>query len=177
MLTDVGVESLKQWTGTTKATVVYDSTVDEFTHKGLFRKVRYLPNIALIGFTTDGDVFGGFYSVDVDQQHCPTPDPDIFVFSLESHGRCATPQRFDVKDESKGELLVDFWKNDSNGFVSFTVPSLCQVFLGNERSNSNCCHLSLGFQGVDDTTLTGLNGPWHEGPFFHCIRLLAVQLE
>ena len=62
------INALKEWTGKAKTTVVYDSTVDEVTHDRLFNTVKGKPNIAVIGFTTDGDVFGGFYSVAVTEQ-------------------------------------------------------------------------------------------------------------
>ena len=59
------VNALKEWTRKAKETIIFDSTVDEFTFDGLFNKVKGKPNIAIIGFTTDGDVLGGFYSVAV----------------------------------------------------------------------------------------------------------------
>ena len=62
------VNACKEWTGKTNATIIYDSAVDEFTSDGLFETVKGKRNIALIGFTTDGDVFGGFYSIAVTKQ-------------------------------------------------------------------------------------------------------------
>ena len=62
------VKALKEWTGKSSATIIFDSTVDEFTDDGLFNKIKGRPNIALVGFTTEGDVFGGFYSVAMTEQ-------------------------------------------------------------------------------------------------------------
>ena len=45
------------------ATTVFDSTVEPFTHDGLFEKVMGKSNIAVVATTTENDVFGGFYSV------------------------------------------------------------------------------------------------------------------
>ena len=92
---------LMQWTGKTSAKIIYDSTVDEFTDDGLFNKIQGKPNIALVGFTTDGDVFGGFYSRAVTKHDKGFYDPNIFAFSFESHGRCMTPQRFLVRNGMK----------------------------------------------------------------------------
>ena len=36
--------------------------------------------------------------------------------------------------------------------------------------------LSNGFEGIEDTTLTGKNGDY-KGPYFHCTRLVAIQLS
>ena len=176
-----GVESLKSWTGKANATIVYDSTVDQFTADGLFDKVKGKRNVAVIGFTTDCDVFGGFYSVAVTEQNRCFFDPNIFAFSFESHGRCETPKRFVVKEDKKDKAFVLFYKNNSrNRFVLFGVinADVCGFYLGNEKSDSFCCDLSRGFEGIEDTTLTGQNLEDDDyGPYHHCTRLVAIQLE
>ena len=169
------VNALKEWTGKARATTIFDSTVDEFTADGLFAKVKGKPNVAIVGFTTDGDVFGKFYTVAVTEQDKYFNDPNNFVFSFESHGRCMTPQRFAVKEKRKA--YVNFWKNKHKGFASFGVYPACIFWLGNERSGSYVHNLSCGFEGIKDTTLTGKNGNWREGPCYHCTQLVAIQLE
>ena len=169
------VNALKKWTGKVSATIVYDSTVDEFTDKCLFQKVKGKRNIAVIGFTTDGDVFGGFYSVAVTKQDQRFYDPSIFAFSFESHGRCETPQRLVVKEGLKEMVNVYFFKNVS-GFVGLWVGGVGGFYLGNERSMSYCFNMSRSFDGLEDTTLTGREETWL-GPYHHCARLVAMQLE
>ena len=172
------VNALKQWTGKTRATIVFDSTVDEFTHDGLFEKVKGKPNTALIGFTTDGDVFGAFYSVTVTEQVKDFYDPNIFIFSFESRGRCMTPQRFVLMEEWKEKANVHFWKKDTNGFVSFWVNEEGGFYVGNEESESYCWNMSDAFEGLEYTTLTGNSGCHFDmGPFHHCTRLVAVHLS
>ena len=168
------VDALKEWAGKANATIIYDSTVDEFTDNGLFNKVKGKPNIAVIGFTTDGDVFGGFFRFVVWNQHERFYDPNMFIFSFESHGRCKTPQRFDVKEGLKESAYVIFWKN-GNGCVAFYVDGL-GFSLGNERSDSCCLDMSRVFEGIQDTTLTGKNGWLFEKDKHHCVRLVAVKL-
>ena len=174
---------LKGWTGKTSASVVYDSMVDEFTHDGLFNKVRGKRNIAVVATTTDGDVFGGFYSVAATKQgqEC-FYDTNIFVLSFESHGRCETPQRFAVKEELqllKPQISVNFQKVNSTGLVVFWVGgAMCGFWLGDEKSNSWCLYLSWAFEGIDDTTLTGqTNTMGSISSYHHCTRLIAIQLE
>ena len=79
------------WTWKSTVTIIYDSTVDEFTNDGLFNKVKGKSDIAIIAFTADGDVFGAFYSVAASEPEKRYKDPNIFAFSFESHGRCMTP--------------------------------------------------------------------------------------
>ena len=165
------VNALKEWTGKASATIVYDSTVDEFTHKGLFDKVQGKPNIAVIGFTTDDDVFGGFYSVAVTQQGEDIKDPNLFVFSFESHGRCDTPQRF---VPFRNDLTkITFFRLSMLGLVAFHGGTGF-LTLGNERSESSTWNLSSAFRGLDDNTLTSKRGYLS---VHHCLRLIALQLQ
>lgn len=170
-----GIKALKSWTSKTGATILYDSTVDPFTHDGLFVKVKGKRNIAIVAFTTDVDVFGGFYSVDITRQGDYFYDPNMFAFAFESRGRCATPQKFKVKEGMKDKANLKFYKNDSNGFVSFWVDGAGRFYLGNEKSYSCCYNMSKGFEGLQDTTLTGKTGPRTEDEH-HCTRLVAIQL-
>ena len=168
------INALMEWTGKTTATVVFDSTVDEFTDNGLFNKVKGKKNIAVIAFTPGGDVFGGFYTVAVTKQEGYFFDRNIFIFSFESHGRCETPQRFAVKESVKDQGIVRFYDGHSYGFVWFGVNGVGGLTIGNERSKSHCFFPSFGFEGMQDTTLTGQDGPNNE---HSCTRLIAIQLS
>ena len=48
--------------GKASASVVYDSTVDEFAFLPV---VKGKPNVEIVAITTDGDIFGRFNSVAV----------------------------------------------------------------------------------------------------------------
>ena len=169
---------LNEWTCTASATIIYDSTVDEFTSECLFRAVKGKPNIAIVATTTDGDVFGGFYSVAVTRQDGWFYDPCMFIFSFESHGRCMTPQRFALKEERKKKVFVQFCKNDRWGFVFCGVYGCGGFYLGNESSESYCWNVSCAFEGLEDTTLTDQNNTnYNFPPYHHCTRLVAIQLE
>ena len=82
-----GIEALKEWTGKSEAKLVFDSTVDWITGNSLFEKIKNKPNVAFVCFTADGDVCGGFYSVAVTKLKEGFDDPNLFIFSFESHGR------------------------------------------------------------------------------------------
>ena len=173
MTRDVLVSALKEWTGNENATIIFDSTVDEFTADGLFDTVRGKRNIAVVGFTTEGDVFGGFYSVAMTDQREFIYDPSIFAFSFESHGRCKTPQRFAVKDDQRCRKYVHFNKNDSDGWFVDVGGNFGNFFLGNEKSATWCYDLSYEYVGIEDTTLTGKTHPER----FTCTRVVAVHLQ
>ena len=168
------INALKEWTGKSHVKVIYDSTVDECTDDGLFNKVKGKPNIAVIGFTTDGDVFGGFYSVAVTEQWRKFYDPNIFAFSFESHGRCETPQRFVVKGWCRHNALVVFCRGDSWGWFVHICGGPGEFGFGDERAFTFYEHMSESYEGIGDTTLTGKKDCSDDQ---HCIRIVAVQLE
>ena len=169
-----GVEVLKKWTGKGSAAIVYDSTVDEFTDQGLFDKVEGKANVAVIGFTTDGDVFGGFYSRAVTEQWEDFYDPSIFAFSFESHGRCMTPQRFVVYGGNIEHANVEFSSRNSHGFVMFWVERAGGFWVGNEKTVSFCRTLSLAFDKFDATFISRDDD---YPPKYSCNRIIAVQLS
>ena len=76
------VDALKNRTGKANAKILFDSTVDEFTDNSLFKKVKGKANIALVGFTRKGDVFGGVYTVDVRERDTFYDDSPLFIFSF-----------------------------------------------------------------------------------------------
>ena len=168
-------DSFKQWTGKSNATIIYDSTVDEFTVRGLINKVGMKENIALVGFTTGGDVFGGFYSVGVERLDESFYDPNIFAFSFFSHWRCETPRKFPVYRDVATMPRVLFFRDYDYGFVLFGVCGRGAFYLGNERSKSYCEAIGDVFKGLRNTTFTGMNGT--RNGFHHNTRLIAVQLS
>ena len=168
------INALKAWTGLSNATVLYDSMTDEFTHNGLFHAVIGKPNVALVATTTDGDLFGAFYSAALSSQDSVSFDPHLFAFSFESHGRCATPKRFVPKDVNQARVWV--YSSYEMGFVMVCGTAKGFFLLGNERSNTTCNTLSTVFEDMEDTTLTGTS--LGDGVnTYRCARLIAVQLS
>ena len=166
--------TLKQWTGKATASVVYDSYVCPFTDECLFQMVKDKPNVAIVATTTEGDVFGGFYNVAVTEQKEWFKDPNMFIFSFESNGRCERPQRFVLKEENGDKAHVYFNKNHSKGrFVTLAAFRTSFFCLGNENSYTFCQDMSKGFDGIADTTLTGNLYPAK----FTCTRIVAIELN
>ena len=163
------VDTLKEWTGTTNATILFDSTTDEFTHDGVFQKLRGKKNVALIATSDGKDVFGAFYSVAVTQQRKEFRDPTMFVFCFECHGRCKTPHRAAVWEDVSKWASVEFYTGP-NAFVHFTVFNRGSLYLGTDKTTSASPNLSLAFRGIANDTFTGRTQ-------FRCVRLVAVALS
>ena len=165
--------ALRSWTGKTNISIVYDSTVNPFTAPELFQKIKDKPDIAIIALTSDGDVFGGYHSVAVSSQNWPNHDEKLFVFSFVSHGRCSTPQKFEVKAYKKSFGSVRYRDHDFDGhFVEFTAGAAGGLSLGNEKSKTFCDDLDDCFENIQKDTLTGKRNR----ETFTCTRLVALQL-
>ena len=164
------IETLKEWTQKDHGVVVYDSKTDPFTGDALFEKIKNKPDIAIIGTTNSGDVFGGFYGVPVPRQGDYFYDPNIFAFSFESRGRCTTPQRFRVKKENRHDALVFFSNYDGCQCVEFKTRRFDGMGLGSPKMRTFCISLSQLFEGLEDTTLTGVNIE------YQCMRVVAIHL-
>ena len=163
--------NLSSWGKDPNILTIYDSDVDEFTDAETFQRIFNRRNIAVVGFTADGDVFGGFYHTVVTKRKRQFFDANVFIFSFESHGRCETPQRFLPKDTN--QACVVFYVNDSDlCFVNFCVWGFGGVELGNERSRVCCSHLSDAFEGIEDRTLNGKESY----RYFECSRLIILQM-
>ena len=169
------VNRLKQWTGLANATIIFDSDTDVFTEDALFLNVQGRGNIAIVAATSDGDVFGGYYTVPVTEQWQAFRDPNIFLFSFKSHGRCPTPQRFPLKPgKRRRNAFVKYFVDSTDWwFVAFGAGGADCVSFGDENSFTWCNNLSKCFDGLENTTLTGVNGK--NNPHL-CTRILAVHL-
>ena len=170
------VETMKQWIGKPHATIIYDSDVHPYTASTLFAHVRGRENIALVTTTADGDVFGAFFSCAVKFREEHFQDPNIFAFSFESHGRCATPQRFGLKPERAQRAIVSFCNYSSMGWFAWVgVFSEGAFHFGNEKSRPRCWNLSRIFEGMGDCTLSGKTWRGRDDEGYRCTRLIAVQ--
>ena len=169
---DAGVKSLVQWTRTKSATIVFDSSVDAFTGEAFFAKVGQKKNVAAICFTTEGDVFGGCWSAPVRALDTQTPDPTIFLFSLETHGRCSVPRPFPAKKGTTQQPFVTVLGHFKNGFLRFGHGK-ARLCLGDECSSSFCEQLANGFEGLDEYLLVGRVGVRSN---IHVTRLVALFL-
>ena len=166
-------KTLTEWTGLSGAEIIYDSDVCPFTQDDLFDAVRSKENIAIVATTTEGDVFGAFYTVAVDKRDEWFHDPDMFLFSFGSHGRCETPMRFDVKKRCLDVTRLKFYQNDFDGWFVGFYCGWDGFDLGNEKSRTWAENLSKSFKRIEGTTLSGDE---RNIMSYHCARLIALWL-
>ena len=164
------INALRKWTGKKNVLVLYDSMADECSTYTFFDSIKGKEQIAVIGFTPEGDVLGYYCKACLLRQDTTIFDPDLFLFSFESRGRCKTPKRFLPKRGVKNDLGLGFsihWASDS--FANVFVARCGSISFGNERLKDGCSGLSKAFKDMEDLTLTGNQYPCYS-------RLIAVRL-
>ena len=165
------LRTLKQWTAATKARVAYDSAGEEFSAARFFARAMHRPNIAIIAFTTNDDVFGGYTSAPVTATGVDVVSPDHFIFSLFSHGRCPAPTRWFLKPAFAQIFGVSF-KEDPCGFVVFGFTNL---WIGGPDDHSVCSStIDDCYDNIRPDAITGTfgNNPAAE---YHCRRVLVLR--
>ena len=169
-------QTLQAWVGMTAMQVLFDSDVDEFVAETVGPKILGRDHLAVVGILPTGDVFGAAFSLPIPQSDEMVYDPSMFAFSFQSNGRCLTPQRFLVCPEWRHESCLQFYANDKRGFFQFWVWLKSCFWLGCETSNCFNFNLDNCFETLEERTLTGMNYDC-EPPFYHCARLMVVQLH
>ena len=174
-----GIPKLLEWTHKRTAVPLYDSLVHPFTDAALFDAIALKSNVAVIGQTTDGDVFGVFHGKPVVAFDELIYNPACFVFTFESHGRCMTPQRFPVKEAALWSSYVSYFNACDAGFLECGADGSFGgwLTLGGPQSKTSTGDLSKVFEGIENSTLTG-GTPDKDGKFhFTICRLFAFELQ
>ena len=168
------VTTLREWVGGTAPKKLYDSTVDEFTADAFIQSLYNRRRVVMLETTTVGDVFGVAINPPFTPQDERLSDPSAFLFSFESHGRCATPQRFAASHELRLGLQVALYHQHTCGFLCVWANGGGEVYFGGERSSSFCSDLDQVFEPIGAKTLTGNNGFYR---FHRARRLEAFSFE
>ena len=170
-----GVDALRRWTGRASARLVFDDAAAGLTSDALFRCVRGVAGLAYVAVTMDGDVFGGYSGVAVDERERACGDPGLFLFAFEAHGRCETPRRFVVKGAVRGEAAVRLGGVDDDELVTFGVGEWGELALG--AGGSYCVSLGDAFEGLKNTLLVRQNvDVVRDVGEFEVARLLVFRL-
>ena len=169
----MGLQALKGWTQKQNATIIFDSSYDPFVFNVFHERVMNVQDVAVVGFTSEGCVFGGFFHRPVGVVNVQVEDPHVFAFSFASRGACETPQQFVPPDvlQAVSPPGVRLMTNDS-GFIRFSVGGVQGFSLGNQQSKTSSSECSIGFRGMNDEILSGKPGKSK----YTCVRLVALRL-
>ena len=167
------LDTLKRWTNATASHIVFDADRRLIVGRAFFPKCGGLANLALVAFTRDGDVFGGFVKRRFPRENERAKDPGHFLFSLYSHGRGSAPAMFPLTEQARQEVAVQtFYDDNVAGFLRFGGRGA--LTLGNNSFTPFAKNLRLSYVGLPDTLLTGASG--EARPIVY-ERLIVFQLQ
>ncbi|KAL7722967.1 TLDc domain-containing protein [Entamoeba marina] len=82
------INKLKEWCGTKKCSVIFDSTTDgDGSNDGLNNKIIGKKNLCFISFDDNHNVFGGYVDTLINKTYEFITDPNAFLFSLKRNGK------------------------------------------------------------------------------------------
>jgi len=90
------MKELETWSGKKYKEVLYDSELDGKSSKVFREKVINKDNLYFIVIVKDNDVFGHYFNVPITKANAKISDDNMFVFTLNSNGRCNV-KKFDNK--------------------------------------------------------------------------------
>ena len=171
-------EILQKWAGKTRFTVVFDSDADGAGFETFQTRLLHRSNLAFVGITQNNDVFGAYLNVTIDRiSFCSFyDDPDHFIFSFNTNGRCRTPRRWFVKESRRHETNGLIFSGNPAGYVKIGCPA-GYIYMGPTRADAYSWNVKLCYDRIDDDTLTGVaNVDWSR-PFTHYTRMLVLEWE
>ena len=150
------INALLQWTHKTGFSVLFNSQTEPFFAHNILYRTMLMSDIVYIVITAGGDVFGVYYEKPLGGLDIQVNDPSIFMFSFESHGRCAKVKRFALKSYRADDAFVMLHRNSRR---IFTVGcGHAELSLYDTRTTSYTNNLSWMFWDMDNRTLTGHDG-------------------
>ncbi|EDR25275.1 hypothetical protein EDI_034480 [Entamoeba dispar SAW760] len=168
------ISYLKQWTNKSHFKIIYDSSIDELSLRGLNSKIKGLTDVLLLVETDNNDLFGSFTATRVPivrhEEHTTFfgKDPGFFVFTLRNPHNIQ-PIKFIKKDCYKTMM---FW-NQPNELDAVISAILC--FRISDGGKSMIMNQFKDFYddptGLGDDVFTGS----HEPSCFGLSRLLAIK--
>ena len=166
----------KGWTEKNTTKTLFESTTNEFDAHHFFESVRGKEDVAVIAFTSKGDVFGGFYHIPVHVHNKESYDQNIFLFSFESNGRLHGPQHFKVSTSKRNQVFVRVF--DKGGLFVWFGSENGSLGFGPEKGtpHSFCCNVERVFDGLANTDLTGSFSTMADEQTFFVVRVVALQL-
>ena len=112
------------------------------------------------------NVFGHYHSSVIDKINNWIYDSNIFIFTLNSNGRCEI-KKFNNKN---GNEAYTYIYKDNNYYYSCYGYAIYQIDTNNSSINSD---IEKYYSGIENTTLTGNYYP----NYFTTKRIIVIQMK
>ena len=166
------IDKLEEWSGKKYGSILFDSERDGNDSKIFKQKIMNQCQLYFIVIDTEEIVFGHYHPGVIDKTYYEVHDSKIFLFTINSNGRCGVI-KFDSKRKDSFTCLYENencyecgYGDDDDGESSYSVTAI------DVGGSSVYNEIVKQFKGVKKTTLTG--HPWPH--FFTPKRLIVIQM-
>ena len=144
-------------------TVLYDSDIDGKDSSIFRNKILNHNQLYFIIIDSNDNVFGHYHPGVIDKISSNIYDSNIFMFTLNSNGRCGIK-----KFNNKGGDDACTYICDSNDYYYCYDYVICKI-----DTNNSCIDSSIGdcYSGIEKTTLTGNTDR------FTTKRIIVIQMK
>ena len=153
---------------------IFDSEDDGFTVETFFTRIANKPNVVVVAYTDNENIFGGYFSEPLKMMDETYYIPDMMAVSFQVRGR-ASPGAFSVLNDRRGHACVTVRSTGPEGFIRFDVSGYGGFCIGGPESHNHCFSLSKAFEGMSDATLTA-NESHEDRLYFRTNRVVAFRL-
>ena len=149
-LTSNQVKQLEDWTQMKCSDVLFDSTVDDWSHgSNIFNKrITGQRRLMFLLENEDGEKYGYYLNTMVIEKYTERVSTDVvsFHFNLESKGRLSEPMKFEIKDINEGGYVL--YDEKEYRFVNLGNIAL---YKDNWKGQSTCWQNNTRFdyKGID----------------------------
>ena len=142
---------LEEWSGKKYSQVVFDSSVDKFDGKTLKTKVVNKDHLYFIVVDDKNNVFGHYHCSAITENEA-TYDDNIFMFTLNSNGRCS-PKKF---DSIHTNVCTSIYEDDLFSCDNRTTFNFTGYIISTKEKNS-CVWKTVSdyFKDLSDSRMTG----------------------
>ncbi|EDR27209.1 hypothetical protein EDI_045730 [Entamoeba dispar SAW760] len=142
------IKQIEEWTNRKVSNILFDSDIDDWNYNTSVFKQRIInkKHITIIIEDEDGNKFGGYVNMKIDNVGCRINDSNAFVFSLESNGRIQEMMKFDIKDP---QYAFGLYNQLDGGLFEFGGNDI-YVCKENNKTKSCCKQSSFEYKGISN---------------------------
>ena len=161
---DDNIDMLEEWSGLEVGEVLYDSERDGKQSKTFRDKILHHKQMYFIIIDSDGNVFGHYHSTKIDKVNVDYYDRNIFMFTLNSNGRC------EVRKFEQNSRVYTYIYGDEE-FI-FCGACLGEYYINNFDKKESQINKSImsSLKEINENTLTGKCGK------FKLKRLVVLKI-
>jgi len=149
------LKTLETWSGHQVNTVLYDSDIDGKDSSIFRNKIMNHNQLYFIIIDSNNNVFGHYHSGVINKINSRIHDSNIFIFTLNSNGRCGI-KKFKLKSNEYEHSVYIY--NDNRFYCCGNGNNCyCDIHSIGNNNDSYICDMSNSYEDINKTDLIGVD--------------------